>query len=69
MPGPAIVTATLMRMEGETMVQTDLGTLDRRLGGQRYTSRVVTPSDATALQVYPIFGRRWRHQRRLASGW
>lgn len=69
MPGLQIVTATLMRMDGETGVQTQLRTLDRRLGGQGYTSRVVTPSDATARQVYPILGRRWRHERRLASGW
>lgn len=58
MPVPAIVTATLMRMEGETGVQTHLRTFDRWLAGQGYISRVVTPFDAPAWQVYPIFGLR-----------
>lgn len=58
MPEPAIVIATLMRIEGETGVQTHLRTFHRWLDGQGIGSRIVTPFDAPHWQVYPVFGLR-----------
>ena len=58
MPEPAIVTASLMRVEGETGVQTHVRTFHRWLVEQGLASRVVTPFDAPRWQVYPLFGLR-----------
>lgn len=58
MPFPEIVTATLMRVEGETGVQTHFRTFDRWFTDQGFASRVVTPFDAPAWQIYPLFGLR-----------
>lgn len=58
MPDTAIVTATVMRFEGDTGVQTHFRTFHHWLATQGVASRIVTPFDAPRWQVYPLFGLR-----------